>query len=146
MKSITTLLDPVSPDDFYGQLLTYEARLKYNQPPTPNISANLTTKQQPSSSPQGGRGFRGSRGRGFRGCGRACARGGRFDSPYLDNHSLCQVCFEPRHTAHVCYNRLNQASQAPPSPAVAAHYLSTMPSAPQDSNWYPDNCNSSHDL
>ncbi|KAB1213363.1 Retrovirus-related Pol polyprotein from transposon TNT 1-94 [Morella rubra] len=141
VTSVTTRLDPPSSEELYSHLITHEARLNHQAVSllSTEITANISSKSQPSHFRGGGPGK--NRGRGdFRGKGRG--RGGSPPQFFTEERLICQVCYKTGHTALHCYNRFNQSFQAPPPPSFTAHY-SSVP-AVCDSSWYPDSAATNH--
>ncbi|CAO2202567.1 unnamed protein product [Urochloa humidicola] len=158
VSALVARVEPVSVDELYSQLLSFETRLELIYGP----------KQQGGSanySNRGGRGNRGGRAPG-RGRGRGPGRGDGGSNPRQgsgsggynnygsnnnysnqrssnnygnDSKPLCQVCFKKNHTAAECWHRFDE-DYVPDKRLVAAASRSYS----SDPSWYADTGASDH--
>jgi hypothetical protein len=170
MTSVTTRMEPLSIDTLFGHLLAHESRIAKrhqddNSFPTTNIAArspnlhrgrdNHRTFQRSSGQGQRSRGrasqFHASSSRGQGGPSSSSSfhyrpnnsMGPYRPSPHMGSRPTCQVCGKMGHSALTCYNRFNQAYQAP-GPSLTAYHAMATPSHTRDLNWYPDTSASHH--
>jgi hypothetical protein len=64
-------------------------------------------------------------------------------NPHMGSRPTCQVYGKMGHSALTCYNRFNQAYQAP-GPSLTTYHAMTTPSHTRDLNWYLDTGASHH--
>jgi hypothetical protein len=170
VTSVTTRMEPLSIDTLFGHLLAHESRIAKrhqddNSFPTANIAArspnlhrgrdNHRTFQRSSGQGQRSRGrasqFHVSSSRGQGGPSGSSSfhyrpnnsMGPYRPSPHMGSRPTCQVCGKMGHSALTCYNRFNQAYQAPGPSLTTYHAMATSPHT-WDLNWYPDTGASHH--
>jgi hypothetical protein len=146
VTSVTTRTDPISMNDLYGHLLTYEQRIATHHS-SPDLSLSSVNVAQRNSAPPT---FSTGRGRGYspnyRGRGRGRGRGppssGTFNQYNRDSRPLCQICSKPGHTALRCYQRYDHSYQSditgPTSNFTSQH------AAASDPAWYHDTGSTHH--
>ncbi|KAK4424666.1 Retrovirus-related Pol polyprotein from transposon RE1, partial [Sesamum alatum] len=133
VTSMTTKSEPLTLDEVYSHLASFEARQLRHQTEmqlNPTSSANFA-----------GRGSQRIRGRGDRGRGRPPRRGphpqsfnNRGARRGNNSRSPCQICGKTSHTAVTCWYRMDESYQTEqPSAAMA-----TSSSYKIDPNWYSD--------
>jgi hypothetical protein len=163
VTSVTTRVEPLSMNNFFGHLLAHEARIaQHHQTDSLFPTANIATRS--SNSHRGrSRTFPHSSGQAFRSRGRthqlqaARSQSGptghhsnirpnnsmgspRF-SPHVDSRPICQVCGKMGHSALNCYHRFDQAYQAA-GPNLTAYTATS--SYSRGLNWYPDTGATNH--
>lgn len=146
VSSATTRADPLSFEQLFAHLLTYEACLQQQHTSTQltvELTASVTTKNPPS--PRDGRySPRGSRGRGRGGCNTSFSHSqGSYSE---DPKPTCQVCGKTGHTTLSCYNRFNLSflEQSSPSHTTSPVSYYTSPSSSSDLAWYLDTASTNH--
>jgi hypothetical protein len=143
VTSITTRVEPVSLEDLYAHLLTYEQRLEQNHMTTDLAVSSVNVAQRQGSSNNFSK-----QQRNFPPNNYTSGRRGRGPPQFFHNASstsqrpTCQLCHKPGHTASTCFHRFDHAYECVPSPPSAFHITSSSPS--QDMNWYPDTAATHH--
>jgi len=141
VTSITTWLDPLSPNEIYGHLLAHEIRIEHNLSPIePSLpTAHLSTRAPMSQ----GRGYHDHgrnnyRGRGSFSTGHGCGNYFQLDLA-APSRPICQLCGKIGHTAPRCYQCPDPTLVASPfSPYQPAQAYYSSPTLPPKENWYPD--------
>jgi len=139
VTSITTRVDPLSIEELYGYLLTYEQRInQHHAAPDLSLSSVNVAQKQSSFQPRHQRApsYNATRGRG-----RGRGRGSHQFSFSNPNRPTCQICLKPGHTANKCYSRFDHAYQVE-QPSPAAYF--TGPNTVSDPNWYHDTGSTNH--
>lgn len=111
VASVTTRIEPLSPEELYGLLLTHENCLSHSTyiPHSTYLSANFTSSVHGCGNDHGN----------------SCRRGhGRNPSPQFSSHSsppplrhaksTCQVYGKVSHVALKCYHRFDQSYRSDP--------------------------------
>ncbi|KAJ0983603.1 hypothetical protein J5N97_011858 [Dioscorea zingiberensis] len=143
VTSITTRTEPISINDLYAHLLSFEMRLEHhNSTFQMNSSANTASRGRGTSRGRSrGRGGRGAPSQGGNNTGNHSGyRGGGRN--FHSSRPNCQVCGKAGHTALKCYHRFDHSYQAEESANFAG--LTTTPSYQIDPNWYMDSGATDH--
>jgi hypothetical protein len=139
VTSVITHTNPISMNDLYGYLLTYEQRIKTHHPSL-DLSLSSDNVAQRNSTPftfsiGQGRGhspnYHGRR----RGRGRGPPSSGTFNQYNRDSRPLCQICSKPGHTALRCYQRYDHSYQSDIT-GLTSNFTSQH--AASDPTWYHD--------
>jgi hypothetical protein len=138
VASLTTHLEPISLEDLYAHLLTFEQRLERNNSISNLANSSVHVAHRHTNS-------HGKPQRQFyvpNGPSSGRDRGSSPSSSYFgsSNRPTCQLCLRIGHIAAKCYHRFDHAYQVPSPPAA---FLTVNQSSP-DMNWYPDTASTHH--
>ncbi|XP_042982037.1 uncharacterized protein LOC122311522 isoform X1 [Carya illinoinensis] len=149
VTTVTARIEPLSPEELYGLLLTHESRLAHSShlPHSIDLSAHFTSASRGHSTIRGN--FRGhSRGRGR-------GRNTPSSTPNFTPHSspsnfsplphsrpTCQLCGKIGHVVMKCYHRFDHSYQSDPPRSLTANYTSS--ASTPDQTWYPDTAATNH--
>ena len=158
VSALVARVEPISVEELYSQMLSYETRMDLIHEGEQQASANLAGRGGRSRGPGRGRGRARPPSRGYSGAGvggqDSRGAGGQGHGPGgQDSHTVagkqrgyrrssgdpCQVCFKKGHTAVNCWHRFDESYVPEERHAAAATSSYTV-----DTNWYADSGATDH--